>query len=325
MKVLITGGAGFIGSHLAGELVGRRDDVYVVDDLSTGSERNIKGLAGHKNFHFYRDTILNRKLMRALIKKADVVYHLAAAVGVKYIIDNPLESIKINVNGTETVLELANELGKKKVILASTSEVYGKNMSRKTSFKETDDRLMGPTTISRWSYACTKALDEFLALAYYREKGLPVVIIRFFNICGPGQTGRYGMVIPRFVKDALSNKPITVYGDGKQTRSFTHVKDAVSAIMKLAGCKSCVGEIFNLGNSHAISINELAAKVKKMTRSSSPIRHIPYEKAYEKGFEDMRHRRPDISKIKKAINFSPAYSIDDILQDVIICTPDGML
>lgn len=317
MKVLITGGAGFIGSHLARELVGRRNDVYVVDNLSTGSERNIKDLVGRKNFHFCRGTVLDRKLMGDMIKKADVVYHLAAAVGVKYIIDNPLESINVNVTGTETLLELASAFGKKKVVLASTSEVYGKNMHRKVSFKETDDRLMGPTTISRWSYACTKALDEFLALAYYREKSLPAVIIRFFNICGPGQTGRYGMVIPRFVRDALSNRPITVYGDGKQTRSFTHVKDAVSAIIKLAECGHCVGEIFNLGNSHAISINELAAKIKKMAGSSSPIRHIPYEKAYEKGFEDMRHRRPDISKLRKAIGFNPTHSIDDILKDVI--------
>jgi UDP-glucose 4-epimerase len=319
MKVLITGGAGFIGSHLARELLRKRDDVYVVDNLSTGDMRNIKDLAGYKNFHFYRGTILNRKLMRKLIKKADVVYHLAAAVGVKYIIDNPLESIKINVTGTEIVLGLAAELGKKKVILASTSEVYGKNMRRKVSFKETDNRLMGPTTISRWSYACAKALDEFLALAYHREKKLPVVIIRFFNICGPGQTGRYGMVIPRFVKDALSNRPITVYGDGRQTRSFTHVKDAVSAIIRLARCRRCAGEIFNLGNSQAISINQLAAKVKKMTGSLSPITHIPYEKAYEKGFEDMRHRRPDISKARKAVGFSPSSSIDDILKDVIDC------
>ena len=317
MKVLITGGAGFIGSHLAGELVKKGDEVYVIDDLSTGSEKNIKDLIKCGNFHFHRDTILNRALMRDLIKKVDVIYHLAAAVGVKYIIDNPLESIRVNVTGTEIVLGLADEMGKKKVIIASTSEVYGKNMRRKVSFKETDDRLMGPTTISRWSYACTKALDEFLALAYYREKRLPVVIIRFFNICGPRQTGRYGMVIPRFVKAALSNKPIIVYGDGRQTRSFTHVKDAVSAIIKLAECKSCVGEIFNLGNSHAISINELATKVKKMAGNSSSIRHIPYEKAYEKGFEDMRHRRPDISKLREAVNFRPAHSIDDILKDVI--------
>ncbi|MBI5124156.1 MAG: GDP-mannose 4,6-dehydratase [Candidatus Omnitrophica bacterium] len=317
MRALITGGAGFIGSHLARELVSEHNEVYVVDNLSTGSIQNIKDLSRRRHFHFHMDTILNEKLMRTLMKKCDCVYHLAAAVGVKYIIDNPLESLSINVTGTEIVLELANELGKKKVILASTSEVYGKNSSRKVSFKETDDRLMGPTTISRWSYACSKALDEFLTLAYHREKKLPVVIIRFFNICGPRQTGRYGMVIPRFVKAALLNKPITVYGDGKQTRSFTHVMDAVSAIIKLSSCRTCVGEIFNLGNPNSISINRLAQKIKKMTASSSPIIHIPYEKAYEKGFEDMRHRKPDIGKLKRAVSFKPAYSIDDILRDVI--------
>lgn len=317
MKALITGGAGFIGSHLARNLLQKGDEVYVIDDLSTGDIENIRDIRRNGSFHFQRGTILDKKAMRDLIRKVDVIYHLAAAVGVKYIIDNPLESIKVNVTGTETILELACEAGKRKVILASTSEVYGKNMSRKTSFREDDDRLMGATTISRWSYACTKALDEFLALAYHRERGLQVVIIRFFNICGPGQSGRYGMVIPRFVKAALSDKPITVYGDGAQTRSFTHVKDAVGAIVKLAGCKECVGEIFNLGNSRAISINELAAKVKKMTGSASPITHIPYDKAYEKGFEDMRYRRPNISKLKRAIGFRPLNSIDDILEDVI--------
>lgn len=317
MKVLITGGAGFIGSHLARELIKKGDKVSVIDNLSTGSLRNIKDLIKIGGLHFYRDTIMNKKLMRSLIKKADCVYHLAAAVGVKYIIDNPLESIKVNITGTEIVLELAHELGNKKVIIASTSEVYGKNMSRKVSFKETDDRLMGPTTISRWSYANSKAQDEFMALAYYREKKLPVVIIRFFNICGPRQTGRYGMVIPRFVKDALANKPITVYGDGRQTRSFTHVKDAIAAIIRLANCKSCIGEIFNLGNPHSITIDNLAKKIKKMAASSSAIVHIPYEKAYEKGFEDMRHRKPDIGKLKKVIGFRPGHSIDDILKDVI--------
>ena len=317
MKILITGGAGFIGSHLARELVRKKNDVYVIDNLSTGSMDNIKDLVSCKNFHFCMDTIMNRPLMRRLIKKTDVIYHLAAAVGVKYIIDNPLESIKTNITGTEIVLELANELGKKKVLLASTSEVYGKNMDHKASFRETDDRLMGSTTITRWSYACSKALDEFLALAYYREKKLPVIIMRFFNICGPGQTGRYGMVIPRFVKHALLDQPINVYGDGKQTRSFTHVKDAVSAIIKLAGTGKAVGEIFNLGNTQAISINELARKIKKLTKSKSPVIHIPYERAYEKGFEDMRHRKPDITKLEKFINFRPNHSVDDILADVI--------
>lgn len=317
MNALITGGAGFIGSHLAHALIKKRNEVYVIDNLSTGSIQNIKDLMQYKNFHFSMDTILNKALMKKLIEKVDIIYHLAAAVGVKYIIDNPLDSIRINVTGTEIVLELANELGKKKVVIASTSEIYGKNMSHKSSFKESDDRLLGPTTITRWSYSCTKALDEFLSLAYYREKKLPVVIVRFFNICGPGQTGRYGMVIPRFVKAALLNQPITIYGDGRQTRSFTHVDDAVSAVTRLANDKKCVGEIFNLGNPNSISIEELAVKIKRLTGSKSTIVHIPYDRAYEKGFEDMRHRKPDIGKLKKFINFEPHYSIDDILKDVI--------
>lgn len=317
MNILITGGAGFIGSHLARALIKKRHGVYVIDNFSTGSIQNIRDLFSQKNFHFSMGTILNKILMKKLIKKVDMIYHLAAAVGVKYIIDNPLDSIKINVTGTEVVLELANELGKKKTVLASTSEVYGKNMSRNSSFKESDDRLLGSTTITRWSYACTKALDEFLALAYYREKKLPIVIVRFFNICGPGQTGRYGMVIPRFVKHALLNQPITVYGDGRQTRSFTHVNDAVWALRKMANNKKAVGEIFNLGNPNSISIEGLAIKIKSLTGSKSSIVHIPYERAYEKGFEDMRHRRPDISKLKKCTNFEPTYSIDDILKDVI--------
>lgn len=317
MNALITGGAGFIGSHLAHALIKKRNEVYVIDNLSTGSIQNIKDLMQYKNFHFSMDTILNKTLMKKLIEKVDIIYHLAAAVGVKYIIDNPLDSIRINVTGTEIVLELANEFGKKKVVIASTSEIYGKNMSHKSSFKESDDRLLGPTTITRWSYSCTKALDEFLALAYYREKKLPVVIVRFFNICGPGQTGRYGMVIPRFVKSALLNQPITVYGDGRQTRSFTHVDDAVSAVTRLANDKKCVGEIFNLGNPNSISIEELAVKIKRLAGSKSTIVYIPYDRAYEKGFEDMRHRKPDIGKLKKFINFEPHYSIDDILKDVI--------
>lgn len=317
MKILITGGAGFIGSHLARRLLKEKNTVYVIDNLSTGSIKNIKDLRSNKKFKFYMDTIMNKNVMEKLIKKVDMIYHLAAAVGVKYIIDNPLESIKTNISGTEIVLELANKHGKKKILFASTSEVYGKNTSTKVSFSENDDRVMGSTLISRWSYACAKALDEFLALAYHREKKVPVIIARFFNICGPGQSGRYGMVIPRFVKHALLNQPITVYGDGKQTRSFTHVHDAVGAIIKLANKKNAIGKVFNLGSTYAISIEKLAKKIKKMTKSKSRILYIPYEKAYEKGFEDMRHRRPNINKLKKAINFKPVYSIDDILNDTI--------
>jgi UDP-glucose 4-epimerase len=317
MKVLVTGGAGFIGSHLSGKLLGEGCEVYVIDNLSTGSMNNIKKLMHHKNFHFHMDSILNKRIMHNLNSKVDMIYHLAAAVGVKYIIDNPLESLRINVGGTEVVLELANELGKKKVVIASTSETYGKSTCDKASFKESDDRVLGPTTITRWGYACSKSMDEFFALAYYREKKLPVVIIRLFNICGPGQTGQYGMVIPRFVKSALLNQPIKVYGDGEQTRSFMHVRDAIEAIVKLGNTRKCVGEVFNLGNPHSISINHLAMKVKKFTGSRSTIMHIPYEKAFEKGFEDMRHRKPNIDKIKKFINFEPQYTIDDVINAVI--------
>ncbi|OGW75377.1 MAG: nucleoside-diphosphate sugar epimerase [Omnitrophica bacterium RBG_13_46_9] len=317
MRILITGGAGFIGSHLAETLVNKGKFVTVIDNLSTGSVENIIHLKKNKKFKFYLGSILNNKLMERLVSGCDIVYHLAAAVGVKYVIDNPMESIEINVKGTENVLEKANKLGKKKVIIASTSEIYGKDRPGIKSFKETDDRLLGTTTISRWSYSCSKALDEFLALAYFREKKLPITILRYFNTCGPRQTGRYGMVIPRFVKQALLNKQITVYGDGKQTRCFMHVKDAVRATIDLANSKVAVGEVYNIGNPQSISINDLAAKVIKMTKSISKIAHIPYEKAYEKGFEDMRHRKPDISKIKKLIGFKPQHIMDNILKDVI--------
>lgn len=316
-RALITGGAGFIGSHLAEALLKSRHRVTVIDNLSTGSMDNINHLKDKKHFEYHIDTIMNERLTERLVENCDIIYHLAAAVGVKYIIDNPLESIQINVRGTEIVLELANELGKKKVILASTSEIYGKNMDGKISFREDDDRVLGTTSISRWSYSCTKALDEFLALAYYREKKLPVVIVRLFNTCGPRQTGRYGMVIPRFVKQALLNQPITVYGDGTQTRSFTYVDDVVNVIIKLAEHPRAVGEIFNVGNSKSISINELAEKIKRMTSSSSNIVHIAYEKAYEKGFEDMKYRQPDITRIKELIDFRPKVSIDEMLKKII--------
>jgi len=317
MKNLITGGAGFIGSHLAEELLRRKEEVVVIDNLSTGNMENIEHLKSNPKFSFHIDTIMNEVLMKRLIKDCDVVYHMAAAVGVKYIIDNPLESMQTNVKGTEIVLELANSLGKKKVIMASTSEIYGKDRPGKKVFKEDDDRVLGPTTISRWSYSCAKAMDEFLSLAYWREKKLPVVIVRFFNTVGPRQSGMYGMVVPRFVKHALLNQPITIYGDGKQTRSFTYVLDAVRAIIGLANNQKAIGEIFNIGNPKAISIQELAEKVKKLTGSNSPILHIPYEKAYEKGFEDMRHRAPDITKIKELIGFQPKVDLDEMLTNII--------
>ncbi len=317
MKVLITGGAGFIGSHLAEELLKGKDAVAIIDNLSTGSMENIMRLKGSKRFKCHIGSVTDEKLMGKLVKECDVIYHLAAAVGVKYIIDNPLESIKTNVEGTGVVLGLANEFGKKKTLITSTSEIYGKNMDRKRAFRETDDSTLGPSTILRWSYACTKKLDEFLALAYFKEKKLPVVIARLFNTCGPRQTGRYGMVVPRFIKQALSGRPITVYGDGTQTRCFTYVKDVVKALINLMNCGRAAGDIFNLGNPNAISIDELAKKVKKLADSKSRIDHIPYEKAYEKGFEDMMHRYPDITKIKKFINFSPETDIDEIIVKTI--------
>jgi len=318
MKNLITGGAGFIGSHLADALLQRKEDeVVIIDNLSTGSMDNIKHLKLNPKFTYYIDTIMNEDLMERIIKECDIVYHMAAAVGVKYIIDNPLESIQTNVQGTEIVLELANAFGKKKVIVASTSEIYGKDRPGKRCFKEDDDRVLGPTTISRWSYSSTKALDEFLALAYWREKKLPIVIVRLFNTCGPRQTGRYGMVIPRFVKQALMGKPITIYGDGKQTRSFTYVSDVVNAIIALGHHPKAVGEIFNIGNPKAVTIRGLAEKVKALTKSKSPIILVPYEKAYEKGFEDMKHREPDITKIRNLVGFEPKVDLDEILENIV--------
>ncbi len=314
MKALITGGAGFIGSHLAEELLTLGDEVTIIDNLSTGSMDNIEHLKCNRYFRVHIDTIMNASLMARLIRECDYVYHLAAAVGVKYIIDNPLESIKTNVQGTEIVLELANKYGKKKTLIASTSEVYGKNVDKYRAFKETDDSVLGPTVIPRWSYACTKVLDEFLALAYAREKKLPLVIVRLFNTCGPRQTGRYGMVLPRFIKQALSGRPITVYGSGTQTRCFTYVMDVVSALIDLMNCKKAVGEVFNLGSPKYITINELAKKVKNIAGSKSKIIHIPYEKAYEKGFEDMMHRQPDIRKIRSYIDFKPKADIDEIIK-----------
>jgi UDP-glucose 4-epimerase len=317
MKILITGGMGFIGSHLAEELLKRGDRVYLIDNLSTGSIDNIEAIKDNKNLSFKIESIMNENVMRPLIKKCNIVYHMAAAVGVKYVIDNPLESIQVNVKGTEVLLELCNEYGKKKVVLASTSEIYGKNIDGARTFKETDDRLLGSTTISRWGYSCTKALDEFLALAYHREKKLPVVIVRLFNTVGPRQTGNYGMVVPRFIKQALMNHPITVFGDGRQTRSFTYISDVVKAIIALGESKKAEGEIFNVGNQKGIAIEDLAKKIKKLIGSESKIIHVPYEQAYEKGFEDMRHRMPNIDKLRKITGFSPETDIDEILDKTV--------
>ncbi len=314
MKALITGGAGFIGSHLAEELLGEGHQVYLIDDLSTGSIDNIEHLKKRKGFNYVIDTILNTPVLAELIDKCDVIFHLAAAVGVMLIVESPVRTIETNVKGTEAVLIHANKK-KKKVIIASTSEVYGK--SNQKTFKEDGDLVLGATTKGRWSYACSKAIDEFLALAYWKEKGLPVVVVRFFNVVGPRQTGRYGMVVPRFVKQALLNKPITVFGDGKQSRCFAHVKDAVSALIKLSQTDKAVGEVINLGNNEEITIEDLAGKVKKLTKSKSKIQYISYNDAYEEGFEDMKRRVPNLTKIKKIIGYKSKYSLEGIIEDVI--------
>ena len=314
MNALITGGAGFIGSYLAEALIKRGDRVTVIDDLSTGNRENISDISGDEKFLFVEGTILDEKLMGDLVDECEVVYQLAAAVGVKFIIDNPVKSIEINVKGTEIVLKVANTFTTK-VFLSSTSEVYGK--TENGLFKEDSDRVVGATTIRRWSYSCSKALDEFLCLAYYREKELPVVIGRLFNTCGPRQTGKYGMVIPRFVKQALSEEPLTVYGDGKQTRSFCYVEDTVRAIIDLAEEPKAVGEVFNIGSEEATIIEDLARKVIELTGSNSDIVYVPYEEAYEEGFEDMRHRVPDISRIRNLIGYSPQYKLDEIIVKVI--------
>jgi UDP-glucose 4-epimerase len=314
LRILITGGAGFIGSYLSGAYLSRGDEVYVIDDLSTGSLANIKPFGQNPLFHFVNDTILNREAMLELTGICDVVAHLAAAVGVKLIIDEPLKSIHTNIVGTEIVLELANKF-RKKTFLASTSEIYGRNSQ--VPLHEADTRVYGPTHLARWSYAATKAMDEFLALAYYRTKQLPIIIARFFNTVGPRQTGQYGMVIPRFVGQALRNEPITVYGDGNQTRNFTYVEDVVRGVVGLIDDPRAVGEIFNIGGEGEISINDLAARIKSITHSTSPIRHVPYDKAYQEGYEDMERRVPDISKIVNLIGYKNTHDLDSILAKVV--------
>lgn len=313
-KALVTGGAGFIGSHLTEKLLETGYKVHVIDDLSTGSLDNIRHLDGNPDFGLTVDTVLNRAAVESLIEKNDLVFHLAAAVGVNYVIENQLKSIQVNVGGTEVVLECASKW-KRKVVIFSTSEVYGK--SNAVPFKEDDDRILGPTTTVRWSYAVTKALDEIMALAYWREKGLPVVILRCFNTCGPRQTGRYGMVLPRFVGQALRGEPITVYGDGSQTRCFASVHDVVDGVIKIAECEKAVGEIFNIGSDVEVTIRSLAERVKELTSSSSPILFVPYDQAYGAGFEDMMRRVPDLTKIRTYIGYKPSTDLDSIIKGVI--------
>jgi nucleoside-diphosphate-sugar epimerase len=315
MRALITGGAGFVGGHLAEALLKRGDTVYVIDDLSTGSIENIEALKEDRRFHYVVDSVMNERVLAELIDRVDVVFHLAAAVGVRLIVESPVNTIETNVHGTELVLKLANKK-KKKVLLASTSEVYGK--SNDVPFHEESDLVMGATHKGRWSYACSKALDEFLALAYHKEKRLPVVIVRLFNTVGPRQTGRYGMVIPNFVKQALLGHPITVYGDGSQSRCFTYVGDVVSALIALVEHEGAVGQVFNVGNdSREISILELAQKVKERTKSASEIKIVPYDQAYEAGFEDMPRRVPDLTKIRALTGYEPKVDLDEILDHVI--------
>ncbi len=320
MKLLITGGAGFIGSHLSEALLERGDEVYVLDDLSTGSIENIDPFKDHERFHYTIENVLNTPATAEHVDRVDVVVHLAAAVGVRLIVESPVHTIETNVHGTETVLRVANKK-KKKVILASTSEVYGK--STDIPFREDSDLVMGATNKGRWSYACSKAIDEFLGLAYYKEKKLPVVVVRLFNTVGPRQTGRYGMVIPNFVRQALSGQPITVFGDGTQSRCFTDVSDVVGALLSLIDHKDAAGEVFNIGSQQEVSILELAKKVKAMTKSKSEIVLVPYEKAYEEGFEDMPRRVPDTSKIAKLVGYQPTVSLEQILERVIAYHSDS--
>lgn len=314
MRVLITGGAGFIGSHLADAYLERGDEVLVIDDLSTGRIENIQHLEGNPRFSYTIDSVHNLPVTAALVDQSDVVIHLAAAVGVKLIVESPVHTIETNVRGTEVVLELANEK-KKRVLIASTSEVYG--LSTDVPFREDGNLVMGATTKGRWSYACSKAIDEFLALAYWREKKLPTTIVRLFNTVGPRQTGRYGMVIPSFVKQALAGRPITVYGSGKQTRCFGYVGDVVGALIKLMDHDDAVGQVFNIGSTEEISILQLAEKVKELTRSNSEIVFVPYDEAYEEGFEDMPRRVPDTTKINQLVGFKPEMTLEGILGKVI--------
>jgi len=314
VKALITGGAGFIGSHLAEHLLAGGHEAVVLDNLSTGSIDNIQQLKGRPGFSYVIDSVTNEPLLAELVDGSDVVFHLAAAVGVKLIVEQPVHTIETNVHGTEVVLKHANKK-KKLVFIASTSEVYGKSVD--VPFREGADLVLGATVRHRWAYACSKAIDEFLALAYWKEKRLPVVVVRLFNTVGPRQTGQYGMVLPTFVRQALAEQPITVFGDGTQSRSFTYVADVVDALIKLADEPRAVGEVFNIGNTEEVSIQALAERVRTLTGSRSPIELIPYDEAYEAGFEDMPRRVPDISKIGALIGYRPRLGLDEIIRTVI--------
>ena len=314
MRALLTGGAGFVGSHLAEALLDRGHQVIVLDDLSTGSMDNIVPLKSRPGFEYVIDTMMNESLTAELIDRADVVFHLAAAVGVKLIVEAPVRTIETNVHGTEIVLSHAAKKGKL-VVIFSTSEVYGKSLA--VPFNEDADLVIGATPKQRWAYACSKALDEFLALAYFREKKLPVIVVRLFNTVGPRQTGRYGMVIPSFVRQALNGEPITVYGTGKQSRSFTFVGDVVDGVIKLVHEPRAIGQVFNIGNTEEITILELAERIRSLTNSRSEIVFVPYDEAYAAGFEDMPRRVPDLTKIRETVGYRPTMGLDEILRAVI--------
>ena len=314
MRVLITGGAGFVGSHLAEALLERGDEVFALDNLSTGSIENITHLKAHPKFHYTIDTVTHEPVLAELVDRSDVIVHLAAAVGVKLIVEAPVHTIETNVHGTEVVLKHASKK-KKLVLIASTSEVYGKSVN--VPFREDADLVLGPSDKHRWAYACSKLIDEFLALAYWKERKLPIVIVRLFNTVGPRQTGQYGMVIPNFVQQALSGRPITVFGDGTQSRSFTYVGDVVRAMVALIDEPRAVGQVFNIGNGREISIGDLAERIRALTGSRSEIIRIPYDEAYEAGFEDMPRRVPDISKVQALIGYTPTVELDEILTRVI--------
>jgi UDP-glucose 4-epimerase len=313
MKILITGGAGFVGSHLADKLINQGHEITVIDDLSTGRYSNIAHLEDTKGFRLIIDTVLNEKLMEELIRETDRVYHMASAVGVKLIMEKPVSTIETIFRGTDVVLGFCSRY-RKRVLIPSTSEVYGKGAS--VPFREEDDLLTGATDKHRWAYACAKTLDEFLALAHWKETRLPVVVVRLFNTVGPRQTGQYGMVVPRFVKSALKNEPIPVHGNGTQSRCFGHVHDVVDALSQLLENPTCFGQVINIGNDEEVSINQLAARAIDLTGSTSEIQYIPYEEAYGEGFEDMQRRVPSLSKAKGLIGYQPTRKLDDIINDV---------
>jgi len=314
MRILITGGAGFIGSHLAERLIQRGDEVHVIDDLSTGSIDNIELIKNHANFRYYIDTLRNHRLTAELVDKCDIIYHLAAAVGVRLIVESPVNTIETNTRGTDVVLSLAGKK-RKRVLITSTSEVYGKRDD--VPFKEDDDLVIGATSKGRWSYACSKAIDEFLAIAYWKERRVPTVVARLFNTVGPRQTGRYGMVIPNFVQQALAEEEIRVFGDGSQRRCFTHVSDVIQALIAIAEHPRAVGEVYNIGGDQEITILELARRIRTLTGSHSPITLVPYSEAYEDGFEDMMRRVPDTTKLRSLIGCKPSVDLDGILTSVI--------